>query len=136
MNDILTPPLHGWSRFTFDSQAHISYIDDMPYFLLEEIINSIEENRPFEILFDAEGYSFILSSGDKKVLTYLLVQDDIKSIVLPFSFKDFAEAVINDIKENFEAWKCFPACFEYDKDEYPDLNELLNRTSLALSMLD
>ena len=44
---ILSKPIHGWSHFAFDEDMRVSYIDDVPIYLLEEIKNSLCNKKNF-----------------------------------------------------------------------------------------
>ena len=58
---MLDRPFCGWSKITIGSWSNRrSYLDDVPFILLQVISGLLSTMRPTSVKFDAEGYEFIL----------------------------------------------------------------------------
>lgn len=58
---MLSKPRHGWSEITIgDWSDRCSYIDDVPFMLLETMEESCRVNKPVAVKFDAEGWDYII----------------------------------------------------------------------------
>ncbi len=124
----------GWSNFDFDENARISYIDDFPYVILEEIVDSIENNHTFCITLDAEGYDYSILSYDFYDVEYILRKDNLSIKKLDVNFKQFIENLIEDIEKDFDKWAIFPASL--DIGEYADEEEIEKASKKLRTLLD
>ncbi len=127
-------PNAGWSNFDFDENARISYIDDFPYVILEEIVDSIENNHTFCITLDAEGYDYSILSYDFYDVEYILRKDNLSIKKLDVNFKQFIENLIEDIEKDFDKWAIFPASL--DIGEYADEEEIEKASKKLRTLLD
>lgn len=127
-------PNAGWSNFDFDENARISYIDDFPYVILEEIIDSIENNHTFCVTLDAEGYDYSILSYDFYDVEYILRKDNLSIKKLDINFKQFIENLIEDIEKDFDKWVIFPASL--DINECADEKEIEKASKKLRTLLD
>lgn len=112
-NKILATPKAGWSRFLYNNDMRISYIDDMPNEMLEKLISSFRSKKPFCMTFDAEGYDYTILSYDNYDLECIMrKEEEAKVFLLPDNLKTFTEKVIYDIERNLCAWAKFPCDVE------------------------
>ena len=125
MGKLITSPLHGWSHFTFDEKARISYVDPFPEFVLLEGIESLKENKPFQAEFDAEGYYYQIFSDDTGKMFLLILDDKSKKRPLNCDFLTFFKDLLSDIEEDFEGWASFFYSPVEDKEEYEKTKEKL-----------
>lgn len=115
MPKILSTPKNGWSNFKFDKDARISYVDEMPMILLEEILQALESNKPFCITLDAEGYDYTILSYDNENMEYILRKEKVSINSLNFSFKEFVLCCIDDIENDIKEWVNFQEFLEENK---------------------
>lgn len=137
MYNILSKPGAGWSHFTFDEDARISYIDDFPHFLLKEATEAMNENRSFCATFDAEGYEYSILSYDLYDVELIVRKDEQPTIKkLNINFATFISGIIDDVRSDIEAWACFPASYSLEEDRteeetkelVDELNKLIDET--------
>ncbi len=58
---MLDKPNAGWSRITIGEWSErCSYIDDVPFMLLEALEQSCRTNKPVAVQFDAEGFDYTI----------------------------------------------------------------------------
>ena len=119
MEKCLSKPMHGWSQFIYHNSMRVSYIDSMPYMLLEELIDSIKNKKDFLLVFDAEGYEYTIESSinKKNVLCLLEEKDGIVSFEIEKNFNDFAKKVLISMESDFESWLSFQTINEEEDDE-------------------
>lgn len=58
---MLDKPRDGWSHITIGEWSErCSYIDDVPFMLLEALEQSCRTDKPVAVQFDAEGFEYII----------------------------------------------------------------------------
>lgn len=110
---MLSKPKNGWSSWCVENFNHqISYIDDMPFILLNKIIEFFDKEECQKVEFDAEGYFYDIylgfpvygSSPDNGMVK---ISDD---MVL------FTNEILFDIERDIKDWSRFPTYSESEND--------------------
>ena len=110
---MLSKPKNGWSSWCVKDFIHpISYIDDMPFVLLDKIIDFFDKEECQEIEFDAEGYFYKIYLGFPvygvaKYGDMVTIADD---MVL------FTNEILSDIETDIKDWSEFPTYSESETD--------------------
>ena len=118
---VLETPKYGWSELFHNERMRISYIDDAPLDMLENILFSLKNKKPFCITYDAEGYEWTLLSYDLISMECILrdCSDEDKEyqpeiIPINLAFIEFIENLISDVEKDIEEWCIFPASISID----------------------
>lgn len=135
---LLSKPWAGWAHFNCNEHMRISYIDDMPIFMLDEIVASIEEHRHFLVTFDAEGYEYSIVSYDRfSVECILRTKETPEIIVLPYTFEEFISQIILDIKNDIDDWVAFSFdTFFIDEQNKKNINKVNKKKQEILQKIN
>ena len=126
---MITLPVNGWSKIKIHDSRYkwedrLSYLDDVPFKLLNALIESCEEHKPVAVRFDAEGYEYItifdwLSTyiiyQDSNIVRAFLndsqdqaqAEDDNMFIALDAKREDLSRELIGNIRANTREWAAF-----------------------------
>lgn len=155
---MLGTPKYGWVEIFVNGKrlGTASYLDWVPGLILEPCIRYLKcakadyerwEHIPggygLNIEFDAEGHSFGIVQIGNRIYTYddcdtnepyIRILDAVCDYLDDVTFiKNLVKEVINDIRENFEAWTWWDAINEEErKNSEKELNELLKEAELCL----
>jgi hypothetical protein len=103
---MIETPKYGWSKITIgDWSDRCSYIDDVPFKLLETIESAVRIRRPVSVKFDAEGWEYIIIFDMRKI--HIVTNDfnsDYKYDTIEISLTDIAKDLIADIRKDLDAW--------------------------------
>lgn len=117
---MLKTPWCGWSEIQIgDWHDRCSYLDDVPYRLLEAVDYTNRCGRPSSVKFDAEGYHYIIVFDMYK--THIICDDfDIGYILytVDINLKDLIRELVADIRRDIDVWsKWFCDVSEYEAEE-------------------
>ena len=117
---MLATPKYGWSEITIGNwHDRCSYLDDVPYRLLESVDYTNRCGRPSSVKFDAEGWEYIIVFDMYK--THIICDnDDCKYILytVEINLKDLIRELIYDIRRDIDAWsKWYCDVREYEAEE-------------------
>ena len=137
MKRLLGKPSNGWSNFTFDKRCRISYIDPFPDFVIEDGISFLNNNIPFDVTFDAEGYEYRIFADKENKMFYEILDGSNKIYPLNCDFKTFFNNLLLSIENDFDAWCNFYFCIEEDTENEFEKHkkELRNRLDKAIEIL-
>lgn len=107
---MLEKPEHGWSCITIGSWSErCSYLDDVPFRLLEAMDATCRTWRPHCVKFDAEGWEYIIvfdmyethiiSDNCDEGFIYTSVECDLKKL---------SKEMIEDIRRDLDGWANWP----------------------------
>jgi len=101
---MLSKPEFGWSRITIgDWSDRCSYIDDVPFMLLEAMEESCRCNKPVSVKFDAEGWWYLIIFDD--FWTYIIEEaDETKLYRIEIDRDELAKELIADIRKYIDYW--------------------------------
>ena len=101
---MLSKPEYGWSRITIgDWSDRCSYIDDVPFELLEALETSCRVNQPVTVKFDAEGWWYLIVFDD--FWTYIIEEvDETKLYRIKIDREELAKELIADIRKYIDYW--------------------------------
>lgn len=114
---MIETPRYGWSKITIgDWSDRCSYIDDVPFKLLETIESAVRIRRPFSVKFDAEGWDYIIIFDvyETHVVSYDF-NGEYKYKTIEISLTDIAKDLIADIRKDLDAWSQWG--FDISEDE-------------------
>lgn len=117
---MLKTPWWGWSEIAIGNwHGRCSYLDDVPYRLLEAVDYTNRCGRPSSVKFDAEGYSYIIIFDMYK--THIICDGgDIEYILytVEANLKDLIRELIYDIRRDIDAWSnWFCDISDYEAEE-------------------
>lgn len=109
---MLSKPVHGWSDITIgDWSDRCSYIDDVPFMLLEAIEESCRVNKPVAVKFDAEGWDYIIVFDQFETHIITTNPNDIDTYFGNFDYHtievdrdELAKELISDIRKYIDHW--------------------------------
>lgn len=122
---VLSKPFAGWTYLTIGNWTdRCSYIDDVPFLLLEAIEQSCRERRPIAVELDAEGWSNIIVFDS--IYTHI-ISDNVPGGNLTFKYHfveldkgDVALGIVNSILENIEDWARFTDYGDMNEDQFSE----------------
>jgi hypothetical protein len=113
---MLETPWCGWSEIKIgDWHDRCSYIDDVPYRLLEAVDHTNRTGMPSSVKFDAEGWEYIIVFDMHE--THIICNgfdDGYRYNTIDISLKDLIRELIADIRRDIVAW----SKWHYDVSEY------------------
>lgn len=119
---MLSKPKHGWSEITIgDWSDRCSYIDDVPFMLLEAMEESCRINKPVAVKFDAEGWDYIIvfNQFETHIISTaphsLKTQDSYSYHTIEVDRDELAKELIVDTRRDINEW-----CGFYYGDETED----------------
>lgn len=103
---MLKTPKNGWSQITIgDWTDRCSYLDDVPYRLLEAVDDTNRTHRPTSVKFDAEGWEYVIVFDTFE--THIITCDFYgtwKYITVDIYIKDIIKELLSDIRNDLNAW--------------------------------
>lgn len=112
---MLKTPEYGWSEITIGSwHDRCSYLDDVPYRLLEAVDYTNRTNMPSSVKFDAEGWEYIIVFDMYE--THIICYDfecEYHYYTIDINLKDLIRELIADIRRDLVAW----SAWGYDMNE-------------------
>lgn len=133
MTKILTKPSYGWSSLNLtdvngvEHSFTLSYIDDVPYMLLNTIDKSFTNpmylnGDDFNIQFDAEDWGWnLVSNWDS---TYVITSKD-KLEIFEFEIEriELVKAILDCLEEDYQEWGNFccdvnESCYESNANDF------------------
>lgn len=133
MSKILTKPSYGWSSLNLTDVNEVehffplSYIDDVPYMLLNAIDKSFTKSiylagDDFNIQFDAEGWDWNLVSNlfDTWVVTS---KDRLEIFEFEIDRIKLVKAILDCLEEDYQEWGNFccdvnESCYESNANDF------------------
>lgn len=115
---MLDKPKDGWSRISIGSWSErCSYIDDVPFMLLEALEESCRTNKPVAVKFDAEGYEYIIVFD--WIETHIISDkgDEYTYVTITADRKVLAHQLIVDIIADLEDWAAWGTMTEDECEE-------------------
>lgn len=102
---MLKEPKHGWSQITIGSWSdRCSYLDDVPFLLLEGIEEVCRTGNPVAVRLDAEGWEYLIIFDLYE--THIITETDngytLKTETI--RIKSLAEELIADIRRDLDGW--------------------------------
>jgi len=115
---MLAEPKYGWSKITIgDWSDRCSYLDDVPFLLLESIEEACRTGNPAVSKFDAEGWEYLIVFDlfETHIITevddgYVLVTEEVK-------LKSIAEELVQDIRRDLDGWSVWTDYGGMSEDE-------------------
>lgn len=109
---MLSKPKHGWSEITISSWSdRCSYIDDVPFMLLEAMEESCRVNKPVSVKFDAEGWDYIIVFDQFETHIITTNPNDVDTEFGNFDYytievdrDELAKELITDIRKYIDYW--------------------------------
>lgn len=125
---ILAKPKYGWSALTLmdvngvECSFRLSYLDDVPSMLLDQLILGLTRQMDVALSFEAEGWDHRWIITD--YLIYV-IEDKDEPVLYEFEIRkeDFARQILMDLKANFKDWADWDALAEYRKPEEVEADE-------------
>ena len=123
---MLQTPKYGWSKITIgDWEDRCSYLDDVPYRLLEAVDYTNRTHRTSSVKFDAEGYEYIIVFD---MYETHIISNDINgkwqyrtiNICLPGIISD----LLDDIREDLDEWSAWG--YDMSEDEIEERHKDLS----------
>lgn len=117
---MLDKPKYGWSHITIGEWSdRCSYLDDVPYMLLEALEESCRTFKPVAVEFEAEGWNYIIVFNSFETHIISDKEDVYTHTCIEVDHRDLAHELITDIRNNLDDWAAFP-CGNMTIDEYED----------------
>jgi len=109
---MLSKPEHGWSRITIgDWSDRCSYIDDVPFELLEALETSCRVKQPIAVKFDAEGWDYIIVFDQFEthiISTHVnplsFGEGDYSYYAIEVDRDELAKELVKDIRRDIDDW--------------------------------
>lgn len=105
---MLKTPWCGWSEIIIGNwHDRCSYLDDVPYKLLEAVEDTNRTNRPSSVKFDAEGWQYIIvfDMYHTHIICYDFENDGhYKLCTIDIDLKDLIRDLISDIRRDIDKW--------------------------------
>lgn len=126
---MLKTPWCGWSEITIgDWHDRCSYLDDVPYMLLEAVDDVNRTGRPSAVKFDAEGWEYIIVFDTWE--THIISNDAEREhnyYTIEINLKDLTRELIADIRRDLDEWSKWCSDSDYETEERKaDLNAWCN----------
>lgn len=107
----------GWGHISIgDWSERCSYLDDVPYALLDAIEETARTGHKTVREFDAEGYEYTIVFGT--VETYIISDKDdgvYSLVVIETSIYELAKELIDDICSDIDTWARWPGDISEDE---------------------
>lgn len=142
---MFSKPKYGWSTVTINDVilGSASYIEDVPIYTLETIINYIKgRSHHFELDYDAEGYNFgiceilnelyAFSTEHKGMKLLCSLDPNYEDMSVMETVRKLAKEIHEDFTRDFEDWVSF---FVSIDDEY-ELEDYRQEFKILLNELD
>ena len=124
---MLDTPKAGWSRIEIGNWSdRCSYLDDVPYRLLETVDVVVRTGRPCAVRFDAEGweYTMVFDQSETHILSDK-TPDESPDVIFTLTtidirIRDIAKELITDLRKDVDGWANW-MCYRPISEE--ELNE-------------
>lgn len=103
---MLKTPKYGWSEITIGNwYDRCSYLDDVPYRLLEAVDYTNRCGRPSSVKFDAEGWEYIIvfDTYETHIICYNF-EGEYNYYTIEINLKDLIRELLADIRRDIVAW--------------------------------
>ena len=103
---MLKTPKYGWSEITIGNwYDRCSYLDDVPYRLLEAVDYTNRCGRPSSVKFDAEGWEYIIvfDQFETHIICYNF-KGEYNYYTIEINLKDLIRELLADIRRDLKAW--------------------------------
>ena len=115
---MLSRPIIGWSKITIGNWSdRCSYIDDVPFMLLEAMEESCRINKPVSVRIDAEGWDYIIVFDQFTTHIISEITDDYTYYSVDIDRDELARELISDIRRDIDEW-CEWFCYYYLTEDY------------------
>ena len=116
---MLKTPWCGWSEITIGNwHDRCSYLDDVPYMLLEAVDCVNRTGRPSAVQFDAEGWEYIIVFDTWE--THIISNDSEREhnyYTIEINLKDLTRELIADIRRDLDEWSKWCSDSDYETEE-------------------
>ena len=102
---MLKSPECGWSKISIGNWSdRCSYLDDVPVNLVRAIDKTMRKSAPQSVLFDAEGYEYIIVFGCFE--THIITENDDgwELTTIETSLRTLAKEIISDVRRDLLGW--------------------------------
>ena len=114
---MLSTPEHGWSNITIgDWSDRCSYLDDVPYLLVDALESVYRTYQPRCVKLDAEGWEYIIVFDGFE--THIISDNCDTGFLyktITCKARDLAAELIADIRNDFDGWAKWPPNVEEDE---------------------
>jgi len=127
---MLRKPEHGWSQITIGSWSdRCSYLDDVPFLLLECCEQALRTAKPSVVRLDAEGWEYLIVFDLYE--THIITETDegFSLTTVTVTLRELAQELVSDIRENLSLWSVWTDC---DGDGYDEEKEERSKDLSAL----
>ena len=115
---MLSRPIIGWSKITIGNWSdRCSYIDDVPFMLLEAMEESFRINKPVSVRIDAEGWDYIIVFDQFTTHIISEITDDYTYYSVDIDRDELARELISDIRRDIDEW-CEWFCYYHLTEDY------------------
>lgn len=114
---MLATPEFGWSEIRIgDWYDRCSYLDDVPFELLESVDTVIRSGKPCCVKFDAEGWRYIIvfNTHQTHIINYDF-EEEYYCYTIEISIKDLAMELLSDIRKDLDLWAQW-LCFDSEDE--------------------
>lgn len=103
---MLATPEFGWSEITIgDWHDRCSYVDDVPYMLLEAVDIVNRTGRPHCVKFDAEGWEYIIVFNIYEThIIHCNFEGEYHYYTIEIRLKDLTIELLSDIRKDLDLW--------------------------------
>ena len=112
---MLESPRHGWSQITIGGWSdRCSYLDDVPFLLLEAMKELFFTSKPVSVDLDAEGweYTIVFDLFETHIITDTDDGSSVKTIKV--THEEIAQELIADIRRDIIGWSHWDYCYMTD----------------------
>ena len=115
---MLSTPNVGWSRITIGEWSdRCSYLDDVPFMLLEAIEESCRINKPVSVKLDAEGWEDIIIFDQFETHIISNLTDTFIHYSVDIDRDELAKELTSDIRRDIDGW-CKWFCYQDLTEDY------------------
>jgi len=105
---MLESPKYGWSKLSIGDKwsERVSYLDDVPYMLIDAVESVVRVKRPYAVKFDAEGFDYIVVFDvfETHIITESSYDDGFTYFTFATDIDRLALELVEDIRRDIEAW--------------------------------
>lgn len=108
---MLESPRHGWSQITIGGWSdRCSYLDDVPFLLLEAMKELFFTSKPVSVDLDAEGweYTIVFDLFETHIITD--TDDGFSVKTIKVTHEEIAQELIADIRRDIIGWSHWDYC--------------------------
>lgn len=102
---MLSTPIAGWSRIIIGEWSdRCSYVDDVPFLLLEGVEEALRTGNPVAAKFDAEGWEYLIVFDHSQTHIITETDDGYSLKTEEILLSDIARRLISDIRRDISQW--------------------------------